>query len=103
MQGRLEVVEAVSPDLQMQHDHRRLRQSLEIKLDLRQLPKEERENERERERERETRDMELTNVLKETQRISLLVAVNTHYQQLTHFRCIYLRKGKLCVSLLPQV
>ena len=53
MQGRLEVVEAVSPDLQMQHDHRRLRQSLEIKLDLRQLPKEERENERENERERE--------------------------------------------------
>ena len=56
-----------------------------------------RERTRERERERETRDMELTNVLKETQRISLLVAVNTHYQQLTHFRCIYLRKGKLCV------
>ncbi len=35
---RLQEEEAVTADLQVEHDHRGLRQRLEVKLDLRQMP-----------------------------------------------------------------
>ena len=99
MQGRLEVVEAVSPDLQMQHDHRRLRQSLKIKLDLRQLPKEERENERERERERDQGQCTKGNTE------NLITSGSKYTLPTTNTLQVYIltERETLCVSLLPQV